>query len=118
TEAQSGAGGLAWGKGPVKHGVAEIAQLLQGGFGGASVLVELREEEIEEGPGQQERIRDIAARVVIDGLLAPGVEAAGVERVGVCEEDLRGGNDHADGLALPVVSAGEANGPNGHGVVR
>jgi len=99
----------------VEDSVAEISELKERGFGGAGVFFELRGEEVEEGFGENEGRGRVAARVVVDGGLAPGIEAVRIEGVGVGEEDLGSRDDNSDGLR--VRAAGRMNRPDGDSVI-
>ena len=71
--------------------------MLKRGFRNASILLQLLNEKVEQRFGKNERVRDVATRVFVDGLLAPRIELSCVECVGIGQEDLRRGDDDAYG---------------------
>src|SRR5882672_1632426 len=96
----------------LEDAITEIAELLKSIRGGGGIFLHLLEEKIEERFGQFKRIGYVAACVVVDGLLMPWVEVLRVESVVFRKEDLRCGNDDANGLGV-----GWMNGPNGNRVI-
>ena len=96
----------------VEDSVAEIAEALERGVGGAGVGVDLLEKEVGERFGEFEGIRNVAARIFVNYFLFPGIETSGVEHVRFYEKNLRCGNDDADDGAV-----GGLNHPNSHSVI-
>src|SRR5438132_13342616 len=106
------AGSLFRGECFLEDAITEVAELLKSIRGGAGIFLHLLKEKIEERFGQCKRVGDVAARVVVDGLLMPWVELLRIEGLVFRKENLRCGNDGANGLGV-----GWMNGPNGNRVI-
>jgi hypothetical protein len=81
-------------------------------IGSAGIDIDLPEKEVDQGLGEFESVRNVAASVCVDCFLPPRVELFCVERVGLLEENLRSRNNYADDRAR----CGFEN-PNGDGVI-